>query len=94
MPQVVERNQHPSSPLWSAGVGDLPDLVSRVEIAQLLGLSPQRVHVLVGKADFPPPVLVLAIGTIWKREDVVEWARRTGRLPEGDDRRCERDGGR
>ncbi len=86
MPQVVDSNQHPAGSLWSARVGDLPDLVSRVEIASLLGLSPQRVHVLVGKPDFPAPVLTLAIGQVWRRDDVVEWARRTGRLPrEGED---------
>ncbi len=86
MPQVVDSNQHRSPSLWSARVGDLPDLVSRVEIARMLGLTPQRVHVLVSKPDFPRPVLTLAIGTIWRRDDVVDWARRTGRLPaEGDD---------
>ena len=65
-------------PLTSARVDHL---VSRVEIAELLGVSQQRVHQLLTRPDFPEPVVVLAIGSIWRREDVEEWARRTGRLP-------------
>lgn len=57
------------------------DLVSRVEIADLLGVTQQRVHQFIsGRFGFPEPVITLAIGQIWLREDVMEWARRTGRL--------------
>lgn len=58
-------------------------LVSRMEIAELLGVTRQRVHQLIAKPDFPAPVATLSVGMIWRREDVEEWARRTGRLPEG-----------
>ena len=59
----------------------LVELVGTAEIAELLGVSRQRVHQLVSKPDFPRPLAVLAAGMIWRREDVEEWARRTGRLP-------------
>ncbi len=54
-------------------------LVSRVEIAQMLGVSPQRVHQLLQTGDFPEPVADLAIGKVWRREDIEAWAERTGR---------------
>jgi predicted DNA-binding transcriptional regulator AlpA len=57
------------------------DLVSTVEIAKLLGLSRQRVDQLSRYAEFPAPVANLAIGRVWERADVVDWAKQTGRLP-------------
>lgn len=56
-------------------------LVSRVEIADMLGVSTQRVHQLLAKGDFPAPVADLAIGKVWERAAVEEWARGTGRRP-------------
>ena len=50
------------------------DLVGSAEIAQLLGVSRQRVHEIVRTAvDFPEPVAELAAGRIWQRSDVEEW---------------------
>ncbi len=61
-------------------------LVGLTEIAQLLRVSRQRAHQLSTAAAFPPPVVELASGKVWHREDVERWARRTGRLPvEGDE---------
>lgn len=57
------------------------DLVSTVEIANLLGLSRQRVDQLSRYDEFPSPVANLAIGRVWQRADVIEWAKDTGRLP-------------
>jgi prophage regulatory protein len=51
------------------------------EIAELLGVTNQRVDQLARRADFPEPVAVLAAGRIWNRADVEAWARRTGRIP-------------
>jgi predicted DNA-binding transcriptional regulator AlpA len=51
------------------------------EIAELLGVTNQRVDQLARRADFPEPVAVLAAGRIWQRADVEVWARRTGRIP-------------
>ena len=56
-------------------------LVGVAEIAELLGISRQRVDAIVKThADFPRPEVELAAGRIWKREDVERWARKTGRL--------------
>ncbi len=45
------------------------------EIAELLGVSTQRVSQLAGGPTFPKPVAELAAGKIWLREDVERWAR-------------------
>ena len=51
------------------------DLVNVPEVAQILGISRQRVHQLIrAYPDFPEPEAVLAVGRIWKREDIVAWA--------------------
>ena len=80
MGDVIDVRQM-APPLGSTRVADLPELVSRVEIAEMLGVTRQRVHQLVGQSDFPEPVSVLGVGMIWRREDVEDWMRRTGRLP-------------
>lgn len=50
------------------------------EIADMLGVSTQRVSQLTRTASFPEPVAKLAAGWIWLIEDVEAWARETGRL--------------
>ncbi|MGZ6838725.1 MAG: helix-turn-helix transcriptional regulator [Blastococcus sp.] len=56
-------------------------LVGAHEIGVLLGgLSRQRVYQLTSRNDFPAPAVVLKGGSVWHREDVEAWARRTGRL--------------
>ena len=55
-------------------------LVGVAEIAQMLGVTRQRVNQLVREPDFPAPEAKLTAGRIWKRVDVEAWARRTGRL--------------
>lgn len=55
--------------------------LSTVEIAELLGVSRQRIDKLSRSDEFPAPVAVLAIGRVWSRAEVVEWAKQTGRLP-------------
>ena len=62
------------------------DLVSIPEIAELLGVSQQRVHQLIASyADFPAPHANLAIGRVWLRTRIDDWAsnhpRRPGRRP-------------
>jgi prophage regulatory protein len=56
------------------------DLVGLTEIAEMLGVSAQRVDQLARRDDFPEPVAVLAAGRIWRRGDIERWARGTGRL--------------
>lgn len=55
------------------------DLVSTVEIAEMLGVSRQRVDKLSRSEGFPAPAAELAIGRVWARADVERWARSTGR---------------
>ncbi len=62
------------------------ELVGTAEIAAMIGVTQQRVHQLKRQPDFPEPLAVLTGITIWRRADVEEWARRTGRLPAEEDR--------
>ena len=57
------------------------ELVSTVEIAELLGLSRQRVDKLSRGERFPAPAADLAIGRVWSRVAIIDWAKQTGRLP-------------
>lgn len=49
------------------------------EVADMLGVSRQRVHQLAARPSFPKPVAVLAAGTIWRRVDIERWIRDTER---------------
>ena len=49
------------------------------------GISRQRVHELAARPDFPQPVARLSAGMIWRRADVEDWMRRTGRQPVEED---------
>jgi predicted DNA-binding transcriptional regulator AlpA len=60
------------------------DLVSVTEIAEIFGISRQRVNQLIQSYDdFPAPEAELAIGRVWLRSSVEAWAlshpRRPGR---------------
>lgn len=48
-------------------------LVGAQEIAELLGVSRQRVHQLAGSGGFPEPVERLAQGSVWRLRDVELW---------------------
>jgi hypothetical protein len=61
-----------------------PDrLVGVAEIAEMLGVSKQRVGQLRDVKGFPSPAAVLAVGPIWRASSlerfVSEWSRRPGR---------------
>lgn len=49
------------------------------EITVMLGVSKQRVHQLTSRRDFPEPVATLAMGKVWRTEDVAAWAEQSGR---------------
>lgn len=60
-----------------------PRYAGVTEVAELLGVSKQRVDQLRARDDFPKPVAELAAGPVW-REDmlqrfIAEWPRRVGR---------------
>ena len=58
---------------------DPPETVGAAEIAQMLGLSRQRISQLTGDEarrdnNFPEPWLVLRMGKIWLASEVRDWA--------------------
>jgi prophage regulatory protein len=56
-------------------------LVGSAEIGRMLGgISRQRVQQIVNSDDFPEPDVVLEMGKVWKRADVVAWAVAHGRV--------------
>ena len=59
---------------------DAPRLTGATEIGRLLGISRQRVQQLAAQPGFPEPVAVLAMGKVWREDDVIAWAKARGRL--------------
>jgi predicted DNA-binding transcriptional regulator AlpA len=59
------------------------DIVGTSEIADLLGVSRQRVHQLMRTRGFPPAVALLAAGWVWAADDIVEWQLRHRPLAPG-----------
>ena len=58
------------------------DMVAIREIADMLGVSTQRVsRIIQTHEDFPAPEAELSIGKVWLRGAVEEWARRWNRAP-------------
>lgn len=53
---------------------DEPELMGTAEIAELLGVSRQRVLQLSQQDGFPEPVAVLRMGKIWHARDMRLWA--------------------
>jgi hypothetical protein len=56
------------------------ELVGTAEIAEMLGVTNQRVDQLSRTESFPAPIAVLAAGRIWQREAIERWAREAGRI--------------
>jgi prophage regulatory protein len=54
-------------------------LVGSQELTRLLGVKRARVYQLTNAPDFPPPIAVLAMGSIWRLADVTAWAEQRGR---------------
>lgn len=45
----------------------------------MLGVSKQRVRQLAAHPGFPEPLARLAMGPVWRTEDVIAWAKGRGR---------------
>jgi predicted DNA-binding transcriptional regulator AlpA len=60
-----------------------PETVGAAEIAQMLGVSRQRVSQLTAQPGFPEPWLSLRMGKIWLASDVRQWATQQGRAAKG-----------
>ncbi len=55
-------------------------LVGLTEIAEMFGVSRQRVDEIVrSDQGFPPAEVVLKSGRVWRRETIEQWAKATGR---------------
>lgn len=48
-------------------------LMGAQEIGEMLGVSRQRVYQLTSRADWPEPAATLAMGKVWRTEDVKRW---------------------
>jgi hypothetical protein len=57
--------------------GEMPrsSTVRLVEIAELLGVSKQRVHQIAAERDFTAPVSEDGRGRLWDRREVTAWAK-------------------
>jgi len=58
---------------------DVKRLVGGAEIMAMLGVSRQRVSQLTAHPSFPKPYETLAMGSVWRTEDVIAWAKERGR---------------
>ena len=58
---------------------EVETLLGNAELGKLLGVSRQRVSQLVTRDDFPAPRAVLIMGSIWSLDDVLAWAKNSGR---------------
>ena len=57
----------------------MDQLVGSQELTRLMGVSRARVYQIASADDFPAPVAVLAMGSIWGLADITAWAERKGR---------------
>lgn len=58
-----------------------PELVAAAEIADMLGLSRQRISQLAASPGFPKPWTELRMGKIWLADDIRDWASRRKSAP-------------
>ncbi len=54
-------------------------LVGPSELTKMFGVSRSRTVQISNSRDFPAPLAVLAMGSIWNLDDVTAWAERKGR---------------
>jgi len=52
---------------------DVGVLMGQYEIADRLGVTRQRVQQLIARPDWPEPYEVLAMGKVWRTEDIERW---------------------
>jgi predicted DNA-binding transcriptional regulator AlpA len=49
------------------------DLVGLKEAAEIMGVSPQTVQTHIDRGRFPTPALIVAMGSLWTRADVLRY---------------------
>lgn len=57
----------------------MKEYVGVSEIAKMLGTTRQYASQIAARRDFPEPLVTLAMGSVWRTEDVREWAKSKGR---------------
>lgn len=67
-----------------ANAPNQPEYMGSAEIAALFDVTRQRVQQLINKPDFPAPVADLAMGKVWRTEDVRAWGVKTNRIEPAD----------
>lgn len=58
----------------------MEQLVGSQELTHVLGVGRARVYQLAQRDDFPEPIAKLAMGSIWRLDDIVAWAEAGGRV--------------
>lgn len=61
------------------------EFMGSAEIGALFKVTRQRVQQLIARPDFPAPVAHLAMGKVWRAEDVRAWGVKTERLQPAED---------
>lgn len=59
------------------------DLAGTEEIAELLHVERRTVNVWKQRGRLPDPYAVISGTPIWLRDQIIEWATETGRMPAG-----------
>jgi len=54
-------------------------LVGAAELLDLLRVGRTRLATLTARPGFPPPVVVLRMGSVWDLDQVIAWAESAGR---------------
>ena len=59
------------------------EIVSTSEVADMLNVRPNRVAVWLHRKKMPQPFMTVNNGTtpLWYKEDVLQWAKFTGKMP-------------
>lgn len=60
----------------------IDDIITRPEVARMLGVRPQYVNVMLtrGTDNIPQPIKVTEQGMLFSKAQITAWAERTGRL--------------
>jgi hypothetical protein len=53
--------------------GEILEIVSMDEIAELSGFTPKSLRVFSGRDDFPSPVARVKRRLFWRKDDVTHW---------------------
>ena len=54
-------------------------LVGAAELIDVMKVGRTRLAALTARPGFPPPVVVLRMGSVWDLDEVIAWAAATGR---------------